>query len=262
MTTPVPPDRAEGDAGHVNDHHSVNAVLRELQAGVPIATHATSHYSGGSDQLDLGSLAGSLPQAQVTNLTTDLAGKSPLGSAFRPVIRTNAYIQCPVYNGANIGTFTMVEARQYFIPLWVPRDLSIDRLACSVSTQGGTGSLIRLGLYANTISSGQDQPGTLVVDGGTVDSAASTGDKTVSFTSTPLTAGLYWLSACQQGAATGNAVLVGGFNFLSAWNQAVFTTGSCALVGLYAASITGAFASNPTITSVVTSAPRVLARVA
>jgi hypothetical protein len=82
----------------------------------------------------------------------------------------------------------------YASAIYVPRGASIDRVGLEVTTIGGTGSVIRIGLYAN----GTNGPGSLLFDAGTIDSATSIGLKEITVSWTNLTGDIYWLVACSQ----------------------------------------------------------------
>ena len=86
--------------------------------------------------------------------------------------------------------------RVYFTPFWVPRALSIDRIAIEV-TAAAASSVVRVGIYSTTASS--DWPDALVSGSeGTIDTSASTGvlALTVALTLQP---GFYWVAAVAQG---------------------------------------------------------------
>ena len=59
-------------------------------------------------------------------------------------------------------------------------------------------AVIRLGVYDHDVSSGL--PGSLVVDAGTVDLSATTGNQSITAIGQALSAGQYWLAAVPQGA--------------------------------------------------------------
>ena len=239
MTTPVPPDRAEGDAGHVNDHHSVNAVLRELQAGVPISAHAASHQSGGVDQLDLGSLAGSLPTSQVTGLNTALGGKQPLIPTPSKAGRWVTGVQ---------GNFTSsVMVADLLVGLLYPVTVAhtLDRIGITTQASGSANSVIRLGIY-KADANGVDY--TKVLDAGTIDGTQAAGNYSITI-SQALTPGLYLLVAVGQGSPTTQpsvykTILSGGIgNLLTAVSHNSIIDGA---VGLSLASVTGALPASIT----------------
>lgn len=97
---------------------------------------------------------------------------------------------------------------QYFVPVWISRPVTLDRLAVNVTIVGGTGSLMRMGIYYDN---GAHTPGTLLLDGGTVDTNGATGLRTVTI-SQGLGVGLWWFSAAQQAnpspAATVTTIVV------------------------------------------------------
>lgn len=104
--------------------------------------------------------------------------------------------------GAALSSVVLTAARQYFIPLSVPRAVTLSGLRISVTTAvAGTASV---GLYANTTdASGNDSPGVLLTSATGLDTG-TTGEKTGTFGSpiTLLPGVLYWVSLIGSAAAT------------------------------------------------------------
>lgn len=109
-------------------------------------------------------------------------------------------------------------------------------IACEVTSAGGTGAVVRLGLYADA----SGKPGTLVTDYGTID-ATSTGRKAITGLTIALTPGWYWLAAVVQGTPTpvptmrvaGATILEGapiqnGVQSGGGWNESTSVTGALA----------------------------------
>lgn len=125
---------------------------------------------------------------------------------------------------------------QYFVPVWVPRLLSLDQLAVNVTIVGGTGSLMRLGIYNDT---GAHVPGTVLLDAGTVATESGTGLKSITIDQS-LTPGLWWFSGCQQGVPSPNATVSTAFLATASSTAGALTqTISCR----YKTGVTGAFAT-------------------
>lgn len=112
---------------------------------------------------------------------------------FHEILRTGQYW---FYCAALTGTFQLTANRLYAVPLVVPRDLTIDRLAVNV-TVGDSGKKARLGVYNNGTNL---YPGTLVKDFGEI-SVASTGVVAASAEQS-LTKGIYHLAIVSDGAPT------------------------------------------------------------
>lgn len=101
--------------------------------------------------------------------------------------------------GTAHGVMTLTAARQYFIPLVVPRQVTLSGLRISVTTaSAGTANA---GIYSNTVVSGNDSPGELLASAEF--NTGSTGDKTTAFSATyTLQPGvLYWASLISSSAA-------------------------------------------------------------
>lgn len=99
------------------------------------------------------------------------------------------------------------EGIELCVPIMFPYDVSVDRIGVRVgaTTAGSTGAVVRLGIRNNSTTN-NGQPGTVLVDGGTV--ATTTVDQYINVTisSTLLSAyTVYWLSATPQGAPTTRA---------------------------------------------------------
>lgn len=100
------------------------------------------------------------------------------------------------------GTFAQADGQAKGIPLPIADRTAVDRIACEVTSAGTTGAVVRLGIYEDN---GENNPGALLVDAGTVD-ATTTGVKELTISQT-LEPGLYWLVAVNQGTPSTTPVL-------------------------------------------------------
>jgi hypothetical protein len=99
-------------------------------------------------------------------------------------------------------TLTVTNGTLIISPFFFAGPVSIDRLGVQVATAGGSGSVIRLGIYASTDTL---LPGSLILDAGTVD-GTTTGSKEITVAES-LAAGMYWVGAVGQGTPSPEPVL-------------------------------------------------------
>mgnify|MGYP002737179692 CR=1 FL=1 len=179
---------------------SASSIQTTIQAVVDTAANwSTSNPTLASGQWGVESDTGWTKVGNGTSTWTDL----PYAGSNLPTLQwSNALSTEFIYAGAATTTLVMTESRMVALPFFVPNGRSIDRIAVNVSTAGGTGSVIRLGIYADS----NGVPGSLILDAGTIDSS-STGTKEITISATKLTGGRVWLAACQQGAAATSATL-------------------------------------------------------
>ncbi len=104
----------------------------------------------------------------------------------------NYFVPVPITGG---GASAIAANRLYAMPCHVSRDLTADRIATQVTSAGGAGTVIRLGIYSDT---GANAPGALLIDAGTVAADGATGVKAVTI-SQALTQALYWLAFISDG---------------------------------------------------------------
>lgn len=97
------------------------------------------------------------------------------------------------------GTVLQFNAQFDAIPFAVPVAVTVDRIACRVTTAGSAGAVARMGIYQDD---GTGYPGALVLDAGTV-ATTTTGVKEIVINQT-LQPGLYWLVVGGQGAPATN----------------------------------------------------------
>lgn len=147
-------------------------------------------------------------------------------------------------------------------PFVVPNACSITKIGSEVTGAGGSGSVVRIGLYADD---GTGYPGALVVDAGTIDGTSATVQDITLGSSVELTAGVYWSATVAQ---------VGTAPTLRVWNipslmsipmrLGTSTPGAGALgIGYGQGSVTGALpATFSTSISAQSSIPRVHLKVA
>jgi hypothetical protein len=173
---------------------------------------------GTRDQIDSAAAAGQLSQAEPYFLTDE--GRMALG------LSANSYADCMMRNvdlpmcwpkrsatpkivgdvaGTALTTLALTASRQYFIPLVVPRAVTLTGLRIAVTTaSAGTASI---GIYGNTKVGGDDAPGSLLASVTGLDTG-STGDKTGSLSFTLQAGTLYWASLIASAAATVRALAV------------------------------------------------------
>lgn len=114
---------------------------------------------------------------------------------------TSARYYAPV--GGFNTTSLLVNGTELAMPFLATSTGTFDRIGTQVTTLGGTGAVLRFGIYADA----NGCPGNLVLDGSTAVST-STGWKEVTV-SQSLTAGTwYWLSVVGQGAPTPQATIL------------------------------------------------------
>ena len=155
-------------------------VLKQASTGSVITSAALS-------AADIPTIA----QSQVTSLTTALASKQQS----LLMASGNYYFlgQC-----TNVGTSnTLGNTSCRSIPVYFTNNVTLSRIGAEITSAGNAGSLLRLGIYNDN---GSGYPGSLLIDAGTIDgTSVAVQEITIS---QAVTAGLYWLCATVQGAAT------------------------------------------------------------
>lgn len=94
-----------------------------------------------------------------------------------------------------ISTATVNANYMYTRPFHIDRNATFDRIGVEITTGGGAGKLLRLGIYSDN---GAGYPGSLALDAGTVDANAVA--VAVITISKALTHGDYWLVAFSDGS--------------------------------------------------------------
>jgi hypothetical protein len=137
---------------------------------------------------------------------TYFSGSTPLANVFGNDIAsyrkagTTSFERWYGMNSVGLATSTTLAHATntyFFIPFVVSRQITLDRIGINVTTTGGTNSLLRLGIYDST----NLIPNSLVLDAGTIDSASSTGMKSININQS-LSPGLYYLTSVSTGATT------------------------------------------------------------
>lgn len=117
----------------------------------------------------------------------------------KQIMLAGQYIPLPTLVGSSSAT--LAANNLYALLFYVPRDLSVDRLAISVKT-GAASSAARLGIYRDAGSLTPTGTGNLVKDAGTVDTSSAA---VVAATISPnlaLTKGYYWFALITNGTPT------------------------------------------------------------
>jgi hypothetical protein len=178
---------------------------------------------------------------------------TPAQSVAMPIYRTSGgYASYPI--GGTSGSGSLTNGVLALVPFMSPVANTLDRVGVEVvTTAGGSGSVHRLGLWANSAG----LPGTLLTDFGTV-ATTSTGLFEITISQAVSANTLYWLGVAQQGAPTPVATLRTGGNMGSAM---VTTNSAYGPACIQSTGITGALASSPSISgSPSGSVPRIFVR--
>lgn len=157
-------------------------------------TCATGHTAADADEPPGAKWTGSVPDAfDDPYLVGETAVSSPV-FGFIP----GKYYTTPGVNVVSSASAITCADGTLFSTLFVcPREATFDRIGVHVITAGAGGTLIRLGVYALDVLTGD--PGALVLDAGTV-AGDSTGAKEITIDET-LPAGYYLLALKAEGGA-------------------------------------------------------------
>ena len=203
-----------------------------------------------------GVLAGTYPNP---TFAVDMATQAELDAAiavsgitYPKKYKTGKYYIAPSSVVATDSGLAVTLDRVYYLPFPVGESLAIDRIACSVTTLGSAGAVVRLGIYSDT----DGIPDARVLDAGTVD-ATTTGFKEITI-SQSLTAGsLYWMAICSQVAVASLRVV--GVGAGAEWVGQDLAT-DLRTCNYMQAGVTGAFPANATPVTGTTQSPVVKVR--
>ncbi len=169
------------------------------------------------------------------------------GTTFDPVVAASAAAAANLYpkhsgryycsGGTNKSAGGLIAGQSAstlgVVPLPVGTSRAFDRISVQVTTAGGAGALVRLGIYTDL----NGWPDALLLDAGTID-ASTTGQKDLVINQT--LSGLVWLGAVQQASTTVQVAIFADNGPLSdRVGQLTPTIGSSAL-GYQLANVTGA----------------------
>jgi len=101
--------------------------------------------------------------------------------------------------GPATGSGTQANNSIQFSPIYVNTSVFVDRINVSLTTSGNAGATVRLAIYADD---GTLTPGALIADLGSVPADSGNGTVKEILCAQYLPAGLYWLAALIQNAAT------------------------------------------------------------
>lgn len=107
----------------------------------------------------------------------------------------------------SVSTLTPTVNTVYYLPTWMSRSVTIDRIACNTNGAGTVGATLRMGLYTSHPTTGL--PNTQVLDAGALasESAASVLQVAVS---TVVPQGLVYWAIATNATATGTMIAMAG----------------------------------------------------
>lgn len=162
-----------------------------------------------------------------------LRNDGPKVDRYAPRYRDGMYYSAP---HTGVTTVTTSNGVLYTHPVWFPAGFELTALGCQASSGGGSGSVVRLGVYKDT---GEGLPGVLLVDAGTVDTTGTTAG-TVDPNTTIADDGWYWLAGVAQGAPTPNPTMRMSVPLVPPFHPTLSSLFGGTTVGLYKTGVTGA----------------------
>lgn len=164
-------------------------------------------------------------------------GATPLVAEGRAKTGGTTYYSIPGVVTTGVNTFTLTAAFLHYMPFFVQSSITLDQLACEVTTAAAAGNNLRMGIYAATTD--WNATGTPLVDSGAV-LVDTTGVKTASISLT-LTRGRYLFASLPQ-ANVGLRTVLGSAPFMGYST----TLGASPYISeLYASQAYGALPSSP-----------------
>lgn len=222
-----------------------------------------SGTNAGADAMDTGLARDS---AGVVKITDGGSGSGLLkGYQPAPVMPPAGWYFFPVSQAASGTNAALGNGTLRLVPFYLPQATSISRIGAEITTIGQAGSLLRLGLYSDSLG----LPASLLLDAGTIAGDSATVQEIVLGSPLALAAGWYWTGgAVQNVTITQPTVRVtSGVTSPILLGTSQSMPGSSATTSGYSMpGITGAFPSTFTAwagsPSAITSAPRIFMRTA
>lgn len=110
---------------------------------------------------------------------------------------------CFILAGQSSATTTVLtQNREIAIPFYVPTQITIAKLYCSVTTVGTSGAVVRLGIRAHDPATGLPKNAAPLVDAGTIDGTSATLQSITLGTPLTLAPGWYWYTITGQSGGT------------------------------------------------------------
>ena len=166
------------------------------------------------------------------NLRTD----GPRVDSYGPRYRDGMIYSAPQ---TGVATVTTSNGVAYAHPVWFPAGATLTSLGAAASSGGGSGSVVRLGVYKDD---GEGAPGVLLVDGGTIDTTGTTPGTVTPNTVIP-DDGWYWLVGVAQGAPSPNPTMRMSVPLVPPFHPTIASLFGGTTVGLYKTGVTGALPS-------------------
>jgi hypothetical protein len=187
--------------------------------------------------------ANNLSDVNAATARTNL-GVLPATMVVPPINRTdaNVYANFPCGQGTTTSVTLQTNGNLWFTPMMLAVGRTADRIGIEVTGAGTAATSVhRIGIWTDA----NGVPGTLVLDAGTVATDA-TGLKEITISQALAANTLYWLGVAQQGAPGTLATLR---SVQTLGTTMTLSNPAFVPVGHNASSVTGAFGSNPTISS-------------
>jgi hypothetical protein len=276
---PIGETGLKGDKGDKGDTGATGATGAKGDTGATgaqgssgvVTVNAPLTNAGTSSAANLSVSTGTTAAVGVLQLTDSVSSTSTTTAATPNVVKTaydfaatrtpklkqqsGTYIRSAVLVDASAGA---THQRATWQPIYVDSTTSFDRLAVRTASTFVGSTTARLGIFNNT----NGLPSTVVLDAGTVAVTAASTIYEITI-SQSLDAGFYWLCFAQQGTAptTGTYIgtAAGGAQFQNYYIVSQTAPNASGTFGYFQNSVTGAFATASSPTS-VTTAPHVWIR--
>lgn len=199
-----------------------------------------------------------------------LVAATNAGITFADTLRAAAIAPKPLQSGRyyflpNYGTTTasgaLTTGSLRMTPFLVPNAVTLDRIGGEITIIGDVGSKLRIGIYEDD---GTGRPGDLILDAGTIAGDSATVQQIT--INQALDPGIYWIGgAVQTVTVTQPTVRIHstqGVSVVSVDNGTSIPTSGAGVLGFSQVGVTGALPSAISSWGLITTAPRIFARVA
>jgi hypothetical protein len=218
---------ATGSTGSTGATGEVGATGTAGSNGATGATGATgtAGSNGATGATGATGTAGSNGATGATGSTgnTGATGAAGSGSDTGIITQSNYFIRPIISGGSVSGATAFVANTTFYVPILIPVTQTYNQIIIRAGSGFSGSAVVRIGIYNHDAATGK--PTTVLLDAGTVAPTAAITNYAITINQS-LTAGIYWLAAnCQTAATTNqftgmvtNANMTTLINQYSAWN--------------------------------------------